>query len=79
MIYYILGIITGLILALIIFISLKKVDYNYKIEKLVDENIYKYFKREVEFLEPMDEKAEAIAEIIKDNEKEGKDTKYEDL
>lgn len=72
MIYYLLGIITGLILSVLIVVS-KKENARFKIP------VMKISNQKAEILETSTEAQEAIAEIIKENDESGKDTKIDEL
>lgn len=78
MIDYFLGIITGLVVAVLISIVLKR-NEPLIVKKLLQANTRLVAsKNKAQFFEPTDEKVEALEQIIQENNKKGIDTKMED-
>lgn len=85
MLYLVLGIVIGILLAH--FSAF--VYFEYKNNKRVQVNLRDFKEKvkesvgmstkKVEFIAPMEEEAEAIASIIKKNDEEGKDTDFKEL
>lgn len=78
---FILGLITGLLIAFFIFTIELILDAKREktLTKIIKDKVDKKFKRQPKFFEPRTERQETQQEIIAENEKHGRGTKAEDL